>query len=275
MVGGGWAGRFSFLARLSVIDQVAHELLQRKRQRCEAGPSFGYLRYHIVARWQLDVPIEVPPEESLHDPTAHLALQATYGTAYVAGGDMTINELLRHMGDERPTCCVVFPARTATWLLGLAVPSLFRSIRLGKRSNLKEVLQGQPPASVISRWRRDSWKEHKHLCRRRRTRRRASRDDASYNDLLLALPESRARITPTEPNPAKHLGVRHTVLDPVMMIRGIGFAHTLRSIRGFSAALSLAHEFDNPDAEARTDEDPVGGLVCKYACLYPRAQVGI
>jgi len=130
-------------------------------------------------------------------------------------------------------------------LLGQVTPHVFRSVRLGVRTDAKMVFQPYPSLKTIADWRREDGISRVDLGA---SRRRAA--EKSYEDILLELPpEKRRRRGGSGPTGAPSGGVKTPAMDPIHVLNALGFAKFLRTPRDFTPAMGAAFKYDNPDCE--------------------------
>jgi len=121
-------------------------------------------------------------------------------------------------------------------------PCVFLRVPLARRSNLQALIPDYPPLSSYARWRRDAGVTEE---------RRAAADPANallteYERILLELPQPRRHRSEDGTRQRGWYNTSNDV-DPVKLVRALGFAVFLRSTAEFTEALEAALEFQLND----------------------------
>ena len=238
----------------SAAEEAEHAALSRVGGRSRAMPAWGFVRYSFLNVHLFDAPRPLPQlDTDLTDPVTAVTLSDLFADVASGPSGRSVRDVLDAHAVLSVTV-VSLPWRFLWHAVSWDRPALWRSWRLGARTDFSDHVHAQPPASVVGSWRRKVAIAGQGAPLLRRKRPRA----ATYEDVVLALPDKRLRSQPSEPRKRTGFMRNRTELDPLHLLRALFFARHLHNTRCFSEAMADAHVYLHPEDERARDssKDP-------------------
>ena len=181
---------------------------------------WGYIQYRMLEVDVLDQSTPVPQAAcpGPFDAAVSLAFLWEVGDQLLRRSRMTVRTWIREVAETSPLI-MLFPLLAITTFSDVALPHIFRSVRLGLRVNQRLLVPGHPSASVLASLRRQAGVRRTQAGRGEVADKSTKR---SYEDVLLELPRKRARTeraqqrnAPAGPNAPR------TETDPMKIIKAV------------------------------------------------------
>ena len=180
-----------------------------------AQQAWGYVQYKFGKTFELAEPFPVPSDTfDLDDEVVAFSLLTQLGQAALRDGTVPIDALL---GTEFENCSVVAlvePVAMLQPLFHMEAPTIFRSVRLGAKTDWKAMLPGNPAQTTVKIWRTA---QGVHTGPRRKRDLETARASMTWEDIVLELPK-RARTTPA-PKEGDGNGTQRPAIDLLRLLR--------------------------------------------------------
>ena len=248
----GWAAVLWQIFEPTPNLQAEWEALHSLERHDFRQPAFGYLRYTIIEMFVFDLGMEMPEwvEGAEQDPETAYRLFEAYAESLVEGSGLTMQATLAKY--PLLTMRVArLPWGSLDYALSLDTPASFMLTRLGARNPNRDSIAGVPSTQIINAWRRRAVPAAVPVA----VPAAVPAPKRSYEDILLELPAKSEHLIVARGRKIGGFGHRtgsrgeQTEVDPLHVMRAIGFARFLRDTQHFSEAMLAAHEFECGDTE--------------------------
>ena len=192
------------------------------------APAWGFIQYTAIHAWKFDNPPDAPVGWDRGSAVAAGYCRRSCRDNLIAGtgqrvGDFLADSVLAF------AACLVLPFSIAARLFACALPSLLRSVRLGARMDLTNVVHNYPPLASIRYWRG----QHFEGRRRHGGKRTAAEMEEDIAEVVLELPGPTARGYDDGSGAAGPGARLRGAMDPIHLINAISFPRFLKTTARF------------------------------------------